>query len=250
MKGSLRLPGTSSRVESGGRIYPGRRAAALLLGIVVCVEGANLSSCSRTPSLPVLSSADSLKVVQDNMEHRAEVDSFFRSDPGSPFLRDTAARYHGINWYPIDPRFCAHSTLHRYADPDTVVVMGTRGEERRELRYGYFEFAVPDDHGLPVPVKINVYKFTPYDGQRYLLYKDNLSVWFTDLTTGKETYHIGRYVEVGVEHSSPSHVYTIDLNKAYNPYCAYSDKYSCAIPRQEDRLNVALPVGEKTYREF
>ncbi len=92
-----------------------------------------------------------------------------------------------------------------------------------------------------------MYKFTPYDGQRYLLYRDQLSVWFTDATTGHETCGVGRYVDVGLEFPDPAHRYVIDLNKAYNPYCAYSSKYSCAIPRQEDHLSVAVRAGEKIY---
>lgn len=188
-------------------------------------------------------------VVQENLRHRAEVDSFFRSDPGSPFLRDSTVRYHGIQWFPVDPRYRVQSRLHRYGQQDTVVVMGTKGEQRRELRYGYFEFTLPNGRGSDTLVRLNVYKFTPYDGQRYLLYKDNLSVWFTDQTTGKETYPVGRYIEIGNELSDTSHVYTIDLNKAYNPYCAYSSMYSCAIPRREDHIDIALRVGEKKYHE-
>jgi uncharacterized protein (DUF1684 family) len=76
-----------------------------------------------------------------------------------------------------------------------------------------------------------------------------LSVWFTDETTGKETYRVGRYVEVGEENPDPQFVYTIDLNKAYNPYCAYSDLYSCAIPRKEDHIPIAIRAGEKNYHD-
>src|SRR5512140_265777 len=205
------------------------------------------ASCSKKPALPVLSATDSLAIIRDNQEHRAEVDSFFRTDPGSPFRRDSAAEYRGIRWYSIDSRFCVFSMLHRYDDPETVVVKGTKGEDRRELRYGYFEFVLPDTDGTPRPIKLNVYKFTPYDGQRYLLYRDNLSVWFTDRTTGKETYGVGRYVDVGTEVPDANHVYRVDFNKAYNPYCAYSTMYSCAVPRKEDHLDLAVRAGELTY---
>lgn len=205
------------------------------------------TSCSKKPDLPTLSATDSLDIIRDNQEHRTGVDSFFRTDPGSPFVRDTAAEYQGIRWYPIDPHFCVFSTLHRYDHPDTVIVKGTKGEDRRELRYGYFEFVLPDTDGTPRPVKLNVYKFTPYDGQRYVLYRDNLSVWFTDRTTGKDTYGVGRYVDVGSEVPDANHVYRIDFNKAYNPYCAYSTMYSCAVPRKEDHLDVAVRAGEVTY---
>ncbi|RPH37951.1 DUF1684 domain-containing protein [bacterium] len=220
--------------------------ALLVLAMIpaLCLAPA---SCSREPELPLLSATDSLDIVRDNLEHRAEVDSFFRTDAGSPFKRDTAAGYRGIRWYSVDPRFCVFSELHRYDDPETVLVKGTKGEDRRELRYGFFQFVLPDTDGTPRPVKLNVYKFTPYDGQRYLLYRDNLSVWFTDRTTGKETYGVGRYIDVGTEAPDPGHVYRIDFNKAYNPYCAYSNMYSCAVPRKEDHLNIAVRAGELTY---
>ena len=119
------------------------------------------------------------------------MDSFFVYDPGSPFKRDSSITYTGIKWYPVDPRYAVRSAIHRYENPDTVDVMGTKGETRRQLRYGYFEFALPDTNGMAVPVRLNVYKFTPYDGKRYALFRDHLSVWFTDPTSGVETYHVG-----------------------------------------------------------
>jgi uncharacterized protein (DUF1684 family) len=183
------------------------------------------------------------------VQYRKEQDNFFQHGPDSPFNRDTTFEYHGIKWFTIDPRYSATSVLHRYENPETVVVLGTKGEERKQLRYGYFELSVPDEFGKPTLLRINAYKFTPYDHKRYTLYKNNISVWFTDETTGKETYEVGRYLEIGEEHPDPSHVYTIDLNKAYNPYCAYSDLFSCAIPRKEDHLNIALRVGEMKYHE-
>jgi uncharacterized protein (DUF1684 family) len=206
-------------------------------------------SCSRQAELPAISSADSLTIVTENQAHRESVDEFFRTDPGSPFRRDSSAAYHGLRWVPVDPRYRAFSVLHRYEHPETVVVLGTRGEERKNLKYGYFEFVLPDENGRARPCTLNVYKFTPYDGQRYLLYRDNLSVWFTDLTTGIETYDVGRYVEIGNEVGESSHVYVIDLNKAYNPYCAYSNLYSCAVPRREDRLDIAVRAGELKYHD-
>jgi uncharacterized protein (DUF1684 family) len=208
-----------------------------------------LLSCNRKIEFPVLSTADSLTIVDDNVKHRAAVEMFFKGDPDSPFRRDSSTRFHGIKWFPVNIRYAGRSVLHRYDRAAIVTVMGTKGEERKEMRYGYFEFVIPDDSGAPVLIRLNVYKFTPYDEKRYAMYKDNLMVWFTDKTTGKETYHVGRYVDIGRELPDPSHVYTIDLNKAYNPYCAYSDMYSCAIPRKEDHLDIALRVGEMKYHE-
>jgi len=222
------------------------------LPAVLVLAGTSLlacAGCSKTPPPPAVPRADSLAVVDDNRLHRASLDSFFVYDPGSPFKRDSSITYTGIRWYPVDSRYSVRSVIHRYESPDTVDVMGTRGETRRQLRYGYFEFALPDTNGAAVPVRLNVYKFTPYDGKRYALFRDHLSVWFTDQTTGVETYHVGRYVDVGAEQPDPEHVYTIDFNKAYNPYCAYSSLYSCAIPRREDRIPTPVRAGELKYHD-
>lgn len=47
----------------------------------------------------------------------------------------------------------------------------------------------------------------------------------------------------------PEHVYTLDFNGAYSPYCSYSPAYGCAIPRQEDFLDLAITAGEKRWHD-
>ena len=218
--------------------------AAAALGCVM-----TFASCSRGPALPHLTNADSLRIREDNLAYRAEKDAFFAHDPHSPFVRDTSVRYHGINWFPIDPAFCGESVLHTYADPETVLVMGTKGEARRQVRYAYVEFPVPGSNGAPVLIRLNVYKFTRYDPERYSRYPETMSIWFTDSTTGRETYEVGRYLDAGDDLHDSNHRYAIDLNKAYNPYCAYSAMYSCAVPRKDDRLEFSLRVGEMKYHD-
>ena len=205
--------------------------------------------CSQRPQLPPVDPVDSLAVVQDNIAHRDTMDHFFREDSASPFHRDTTIDFAGLQWFPIDVRFRVRAVLEHYADPETVTVMGTRGEARRHLRYGFFRLTLPDGDGGARAVRLNVYKFTPYDATRYALFRDHLSVWFTDETTGHETYAVGRYVDIGSEQADPEYRYTIDFNKAYNPYCAYSSLYSCAIPREEDHLEVAVRAGEMRYHD-
>ncbi len=217
-------------------------ASALALALI-------LTSCAKMEKKMSLSPADSIVIINDNLAHRAEVADFMRASPDSPFKRDTTVEFHDLRWFPINPYFRGRSILHRYENPETVSVYGTKGEERKNLRYGYFEFDVPDGSNLPKTIRLNVYKFTPYDKKRYELYRNNLSVWFTDQTTGTETYQVGRYVEVGEENKDPNFAYAVDLNKAYNPYCAYSAEYSCAIPRKEDHIDIALRVGEMKFHD-
>lgn len=221
-------------------------------GMIVLAALGILAGCGQNHGplrLPEISTADSIACVQENLAHRARVDEEFRHDPGSPFQRDTSVTFAGLHWFPIDVRFRASVRLHRYPDPEIVRVMGTKGEPREQLRYGYFDLILPDSAGTPVRVRLNVYKFTPSDSARYARYRNHLSMWFTDLTTGKETYHVGRYIELGEEQMNPDADYIVDLNTAFNPYCAYSALYSCAIPTDEDRVPIALRVGEMKYHE-
>jgi hypothetical protein len=201
--------------RGGGKCLSPTLGERIMNFISACAAVASLaalsSSCTRSVGVPAISRADSLAIVEDNLAYRSEQDSFFRSDPHSPFVRDTSTRYHGINWFPIDPQFRGRSLLHTYAEADTVDVMGTRGERRRQLRYGYFEFPVRAPDGAARLLRLNVYKFTPYDGDRFAHYPENLCVWFTDSTTARETYEVGRYVDVGNDFHDANHIYTIDL---------------------------------------
>lgn len=199
-------------------------------------------ACSSQQTNSITTAADSARVIKDILTYRAETDSFFRASPASPFQRDTTIEYTGLKYFEPDLSFYFESKLYRYPNPDTVIVVGTKGDERKHLKYGYFKLYYQERE-----YRINVYKFIPSDSLRYANFKDYLSFWFKDKTSGKETYKIGRYVEIGNENPNPEHIYTIDLNKAYNPYCAYSPIYSCPIPPEEDFLNIEVRAGEMNY---
>ncbi|MBI5020705.1 MAG: DUF1684 domain-containing protein [Ignavibacteriales bacterium] len=212
--------------------------------ILIVVWGI-LSGCGKNSnSSHNFSTEDSSRIVQEIIHHRAEVDSAFRSEPSSPFNQDSSIHFTGIKWFPPNLKCYFSSKLNRYPLTEVVTVLGTKGDEREYAKYGYFKFLYSGKE-----YRINVYKFTSKDTARYKIYKNYLSVWFTDETTGKETYQVGRYIDVGEEKTDPNHLYTLDFNSAYNPYCAYSARYSCAIPRKEDHLPFKVYAGEMKYHE-
>ncbi|HMR19962.1 MAG TPA: peptide deformylase [Sphingobacterium sp.] len=77
-------------------------------------------------------------------------------------------------------------------------------------------------------------------------YKDYLFVPFKDHTNGQDTYEGGRYVELDATTIQNGKT-VIDFNKAYNPYCAYSNGYRCPIPPSENHLETAIFAGEQKY---
>lgn len=77
-------------------------------------------------------------------------------------------------------------------------------------------------------------------------YKDLLFLPFTDETNNKETYGGGRYIDLSSKKIIDSKI-EVDFNKAYNPYCAYSDGYRCPVPPEENDLQLEIKAGEKLY---
>ena len=77
-------------------------------------------------------------------------------------------------------------------------------------------------------------------------YINHLFIPFTDQTNGNESYGGGRYIDLEIPKGD---TIVIDFNKAYNPYCAYNDKYSCPIPPRENDLAITIKAGVKTYKK-
>ncbi|MDN3588588.1 DUF1684 domain-containing protein [Pedobacter aquatilis] len=77
-------------------------------------------------------------------------------------------------------------------------------------------------------------------------FKNLLFLPFTDETNNKETYGGGRYIDLSSKEIVSNKI-EIDFNKAYNPYCAYSDGYRCPVPPEENDLQLEIKAGEKIY---
>ncbi len=173
--------------------------------------------------------------VENLMKERAEKDSSFQFETHSPFNRDTTIEFENLKYYEPNPDFIFKSKLFYNSVPDSVVIMGTKGEARAVLVLGYVELNYIDK-----TYKVNVYRGFAKTGEAYH------SIWFTDRTTGKDTYGVGRYLDMELSEDK-DFVYEIDFNRAYNPYCAYSALYTCPIPREEDFIDISIEAGEKNF---
>ena len=160
---------------------------------------------------------------------RAEKDLYFRRDPYGPI--EDRQNFTGLKYYPPDPAFRYTLLLHR-AEPEPITFQTSTGDERVYYRVGTVEFEVDGQ-----PAQLAIYKSEDYD---------ELFLPFRDATSGTETYGAGRYLEP-VELANGELL--VDFNLAYNPYCAYSDNFSCPLPPVENWLKVPIRAGEKNYKE-
>jgi hypothetical protein len=175
------------------------------------------------------------KYIAEIEKQRKDKDDFMKNDPTSPFNLKGKVRFEPLKYFDVDPNYVFKSKLTEYEVKDTVSIFGTKGEERKVVKYGSVQFTFENK-----TLKMNVYKGTSKSGQEYY------SLWFTDLTTNKETYGVGRYLDFELN-KDKDFIYTIDFNLAYSPYCSYSPNYSCAIPTKEDYLDAAIYAGEKKF---
>lgn len=157
-------------------------------------------------------------------------------NPESNILNTTEiAQIESLDYYPIDQvkKVAAVFTKER---GKSFQLPTSSGATKTYRRYGYLTFTWNETEiRLSAYQDINLSKKTGYEN--YLI------IPFKDATSGKETYGGGRYLDFRI----PSEKNVIlDFNLTYNPYCAYSYRYSCPIPPEENHLKVMIDAGEKT----
>jgi len=167
-------------------------------------------------------------------KERTEKDHYMRTAPDSPFAGATQA-FEGLKYFPIDPHYRINADLEQIEHPNMRLLATSDGKERRYIEYGYAAFDLDNRHNKLLILEI------VDDGPD----KGTLFLSFGDATSAVETYGAGRYLEIKKVPGSTS--ITLDFNKAYNPYCAYNDKFSCPLPPKENLMDIAINAGEKNY---
>ena len=148
-------------------------------------------------------------------------------DPQSPRYK----LYKGMKFFPPDLSYHIVAALTPNPNPDTTIILSTRGNQRRAVRVGWFDFRVNGTRCRLEATRL----LEPGVGEK------ELELFFTDATTGKETYSVGRYLD---PRPLPDGRYALDFNMCYDPACAYSEHYNCPIPPEANRLKAAIRAGQ------
>lgn len=185
----------------------------------------------------VAQQADDAALKEIN-EHRKKQQSEFRDPDKSPLDKKERKKFKGLNYYPIDLNFRVKATFVKNETPVLFKMKTTTTRLPDYVKYGDIYFLLDGED----------YKLEVYQSQDLLKrpgYEDYLFIPFTDETNGKDTYDVGRYLEFRIPAGEEV---ILDFNKAYNPYCSYSDKYSCPIPPEVNHLPLEIKAGEKKYK--
>ena len=169
--------------------------------------------------------------VESLLEFRRLKDAHFRSSPNSPIPEPERAGFAGLAYFPPSPALALRLPLEPDPSREGVVLETSTGSARPYERVGWVSFEVD---GLPARLAV----FQPEGAAP----GEGLFLPFRDATSGRETYGAGRYLEPEL---APDGLLVLDFNRAYSPYCAYSDAWSCPLPPAENWIGVPIRAGER-----
>ncbi len=177
--------------------------------------------------------------VEEIRQWQKEMDDQFKDKNESPLGKKEIKNFTGHSYYPIDTTFRIRARFIRTPDALPFNMPTTTDRLPIYVKYGEAIFQLGGtEHVLPL-----------YQSQTLLntdVMEDYLFLPFTDLTNGIETYGGGRYLDLKVPKDD---FIIIDFNKAYNPYCAYDERYSCPIPPRANDLQVEITAGVKDWKK-
>ena len=137
-------------------------------------------------------------------------------------------RFGGRVWYDVNDRYRVPAKFVAYDPPRKIPIVNVLDEVSDEPAPGYIEFelggrkhkldVVGDDTGL------------------FTIFRDD--------TAGDTTYKPGRFLHVE-ERPKAGEPFMLDLNRAYNPPCAFSEFTTCPLPPKQNILKVKIEAGEK-----
>ncbi|HEV8050367.1 MAG TPA: DUF1684 domain-containing protein [Thermoplasmata archaeon] len=163
---------------------------------------------------------------------RAMKDQFMARHPESPFVQGSVYDFHGLQYYPIDERFRLRARLERLDEPKEAFLRTNRDGQAAMRWIGDVRFSLSGR-----ALKLRVYHAGEGVGT-------SVFVPFRDGTSGRETYGPGRYLTLELNESDD---YELDFNRAFNPYCAYTDAFECGFPPAENDLPVPVKAGERVW---
>ena len=148
------------------------------------------------------------------------------------------AKFKGLDYFPIDPRFRVVARFVPHDKPVTITVPNVLGMTESMPSPGYASFAIeggeqssPAPHAQPLRLDAVL---EPGETQLFFIFRDT--------TSGKTTYGGGRFLYADPPAAGKV---VLDFNRAYSPPCAFTAHATCPLPPPNNRLPIAIEAGEK-----
>lgn len=165
-----------------------------------------------------------------------------RSDRFGVRTRDSAAparlNFSGLHWYLPDPRYRILAKWIPYDAPKLRSIPTVIGTDVQMSAPGVAEFTLDGQ-----TLKLEPLLERSDDQQLFFILRDT--------TSKTETYGAGRFLYTSLPSnglSKPGELW-LDFNRLHNPPCAFTPYATCPLPLPGNRLQIAIPAGEKRYHD-
>ncbi|HLP62658.1 MAG TPA: DUF1684 domain-containing protein, partial [Candidatus Deferrimicrobium sp.] len=155
-------------------------------------------------------------------------------DPERPQFK----QFSHLLYFPPDQKYAVKAILEKFPTIETFKVHTSQKEEKNYYRYARLKFQLEGKEFQLTAFKFSLDNKGPE--------ADMLFIPFSDATSGKETYEVGRFLDIREPQGNEKEV-ILDFNRCYNPLCNYSPGFNCPIPPLENYLDIQIKAGEKTY---
>ncbi len=184
---------------------------------------------------------DPALILQHFRESRNEL---FAKHSQSALDQEQKQKFQGLHYFPYNPAMCVEADIEKDVEPILLNVAMNAEETMTMTTVAHLHFTLEG-----VKVVLSLYWLNIYGGGLFLPFRDT--------TSPTESYGGGRYLFdtikgsdfLPVAGSSGNERIMLDFNYAYNPSCAYNDRWVCPLAPLENRLKVPVRAGEMKFKE-
>ena len=168
-----------------------------------------------------------------------ELNAEYADAKTSPLLPEDLKTFQTLDFYPANEKFYVVAKFIRTENEQPFEMKTSTDRKPVYVKYGEAHFSIDGQ-----TFQLNIYRNIELSKKEQ--YKDYLFLPFSDLTCGNESYIGGKYIDLKIPQGD---TIVIDFNRSYNPYCAYSPKYSCPKVPLENDLKIAIRAGVKKFHD-
>ncbi|MDY2588379.1 DUF1684 domain-containing protein [Winogradskyella aquimaris] len=172
-------------------------------------------------------------------EWQKQMNADFKDASKSPLKKKDLKTFEGLDFFKFDSTYVVEARLTRTPDSKPFKMKTTTERRPDYVQYGIVTFTLKGKE-----YQLNIYQnlgLLEEEG-----YEDYLFLPFLDDTNGEESYSGGRYTEARIPRGDSI---ILDFNTAYNPYCAYNERYSCPIVPRENYIPLKIEAGVKVFKK-
>ena len=187
----------------------------------------------------ITSCSQKKRPVKGETEFQRELNAFYKDASTSPLKKKDLKSFEGLVFFKYDSAYVVAANFKRTPDEEPFQMKTTTDRKPLYVKYGELSFQLKQQHFI-----LDIFKEIPSNIND--IRSNKLFLPFLDETNGEESYGGGRYINTDIPQGNNL---TIDFNTAYNPYCAYNEKYSCPIVPRQNYLKTRVEAGVMAFEK-